>query len=78
MGRVRIRWWKLALGTSVGLLVCVGVGVQRLAFAQDKTYDVVIANGRVMDPESGLDAVRNVGIQKGKIQAISASTLKGK
>ena len=29
-------------------------------------YDIVIANGRVMDPESGLDAVRNVGISGGK------------
>jgi N-acyl-D-aspartate/D-glutamate deacylase len=42
------------------------------------SYDVVIANGRVMDPESGLDAVRNVGITGGKIRAISAEPLKGK
>ena len=27
-------------------------------------YDLVIANGRVMDPESGLDAVRHVGIRQ--------------
>jgi N-acyl-D-aspartate/D-glutamate deacylase len=47
------------------------VGVQ-------ESYDVVIANGRVMDPESGLDAVRNVGINAGKIQVISASPLNGK
>lgn len=41
-------------------------------------YDVVIADGRVMDPESGLDAVRNVGIISGKIRAISAQPLNGK
>ena len=41
-------------------------------------YDMVIANGRVMDPESGLDAVRNVGISAGKIRAVSAEPLKGK
>ena len=36
-------------------------------YAQSEpTYDVVILNGRVMDPESGLDAVRNVGIQGGE------------
>src|ERR1700690_3534915 len=46
--------------------------------APDEKYDVVIANGRVMDPESGLDAVRNVGISGGKIRAISADTLQGK
>lgn len=41
-------------------------------------YDVVIRNGRVTDPESGLDAVRNVGLTAGKIRAISASPLNGK
>ncbi len=45
---------------------------------QGTTYDLVIANGRVMDPESGLDSVRNVGITGGKIAAISGETLKGK
>jgi len=45
---------------------------------QGTTYDLVIANGRVMDPESGLDAVRNVGITGGKIAAISSETLQGK
>ena len=70
--------WKLALGAAVAILLGIGARVQRPAFAQDKTYDVVIANGRVMDPESGLDAVRNVGISAGKIRAVSNSALKGK
>ncbi|MDX2043711.1 MAG: amidohydrolase family protein [Acidobacteriota bacterium] len=41
-------------------------------------FDIVLANGRVMDPESGLDAIRNVGIRGNKIAAISAKPLKGK
>ena len=41
------------------------------------SYDLVIANGRVMDPESGLDGVRHVGITGGKIVVISEGTLKG-
>ena len=41
-------------------------------------YDLVLANGRVMDPASGLDVVRNVGIQNGKIGAVSAAPLRGK
>jgi N-acyl-D-aspartate/D-glutamate deacylase len=44
---------------------------------QSTTFDLVITNGRVMDPESGLDAVRNVGITNGKIAAISSETLQG-
>jgi dihydroorotase len=43
----------------------------------DVTYDTIIINGRVMDPESGLDAVRSVGIRSGKIAAISDAPLKG-
>jgi dihydroorotase len=41
-------------------------------------FDVVIAGGRVMDPESGLDAPRHVGVRGGKIAAISARRLTGK
>jgi cytosine/adenosine deaminase-related metal-dependent hydrolase len=41
-------------------------------------YDVVIAGGRVMDPESGLDAVRHIGIRDDKISAISEQPLTGK
>jgi len=40
-------------------------------------FDLVVANGRVMDPESGLDGVRNVGIRGGRIESISGSTLTG-
>jgi len=40
-------------------------------------YDLVIANGRVMDPESGLDGVRHVGVRGGRIEAISATPLQG-
>jgi N-acyl-D-aspartate/D-glutamate deacylase len=46
--------------------------------AAGETYDVVIVNGRVMDPESGLDAVRSVGIRGGKVVAISEGLLTGK
>jgi N-acyl-D-aspartate/D-glutamate deacylase len=38
---------------------------------QGTTYDLVVANGRVMDPESGLDGVRHVAINAGRIEAIS-------
>jgi N-acyl-D-aspartate/D-glutamate deacylase len=47
------------------------------ACGQPTTYDLVIANGRVIDPESGLDAVRSVGVRDGRIAAISSSALAG-
>jgi N-acyl-D-aspartate/D-glutamate deacylase len=40
-------------------------------------YDLVLVGGRVLDPESGLDAVRNVGIVGGTIRAISEEKLAG-
>src|ERR1700680_4820053 len=43
-----------------------------------QTYDIVLQGGRVMDPESGLDAVRSVGISGNKIAAVSANPLRGK
>src|SRR5216683_931097 len=46
--------------------------------ADQPPLDLVISGGRVMDPESGLDAVRNVGIRDGKIVEISDKTLQGK
>jgi N-acyl-D-aspartate/D-glutamate deacylase len=42
------------------------------------TYDLVIEGGRVIDPESGLDAVRNVAIDGGAIRAIEAAPLFGR
>ena len=52
------------------LLIAAALGAQ--------TYDLVIANGRVMDPASGLDAVRHLGINGSRIAAISATPLPGK
>ena len=43
-----------------------------------QTYDVVLQRGRLIDPESGLDAVRSVGIAGKKIIAISTRPLRGK
>jgi N-acyl-D-aspartate/D-glutamate deacylase len=41
-------------------------------------YDLVIEGGRVVDPETGLDGVRNVGIREGKIVRITAEALSGR
>jgi hypothetical protein len=46
--------------------------------AQGTTYDIVLRGGRVLDPESGLDAIRNVAISGRSIAAISADALHGK
>jgi len=56
--------------------LCLIVVLSAASFAQQ--YDLVLEGGRVLDPETGLDAVRNVGINGGKIARISAGALQGK
>src|SRR5437764_9506141 len=36
------------------------------------TYDVVVTGGRVIDPASGIDGVRDIGIRKGRIADVAA------
>lgn len=42
------------------------------------SYDLVIANGRAIDPETGLDAPRWIGIRDGRIAAIATAPLRGR
>ena len=55
---------------------CLFVVLTTVAAAQQ--YDLIIEGGRVMDPETGLDAVRNVGIREGKIVRISSDAMSGR
>jgi len=48
------------------------------AGAMAEQYDLVIDNGRVMDPETNYDEVANVGIKDGKIAVITQDKIKGK
>ena len=57
--------------------VLITLAIAGMAAGQEQ-YDLVIARGRVMDPASGLDAVRDVGIRGGKIAAISTERLHGR
>jgi N-acyl-D-aspartate/D-glutamate deacylase len=65
--------WRRAL---IGIVCLLGLAAL-MGIAADTSYDVVIVNGRVMDPETNLNAVRNIGIAAGKIQALSPTPLAG-
>ena len=71
--RRRVHHYRVVLAFSLSLISTLAVPV----LAQDQ-YDIVIANGRVMDPESGLDGIRNVGIRGEAVVAITEQTLDGK
>lgn len=71
-GPVRAAGLVLILGLAVTALACGGGD----AGSTGASYDLVIEGGRVMDPASGLDATRNVGIRDGRIAAVSADPLR--
>jgi N-acyl-D-aspartate/D-glutamate deacylase len=63
---------------TISLPVLIALCLIFAAAALAQQYDLVLEGGRVMDPESGLDATRNVGIRNGKIARISADPLSGR
>ena len=63
---------------TLAAAIIISLGIAVPAIAAEGAYDVVIVNGRVMDPESGLDAVRNVGLRAGRIEAISIAAIQGR
>jgi len=66
---------------ACGILFCALTTVVAAAWNYSEppeSFDVVITNGRAMDPESSLDANRDIGLLGGKIAAISEKPLSGK
>ena len=58
------------------LLTLLALSFTTTATATD--YDLVINNGRVMDPETKFDQVANVGVKDGKIAVITKDKITGK
>ncbi len=73
MNRDRSSRWTLRNAILLGLMVLLGPPV-----LSAEPFDLVIANGRVIDPDSGLDAARHLGISGDSIAAISATPLEAK
>ena len=66
--------WVLLIGVLV-------VGFDAAMLSQPgsgEAYDLVLQGGRVIDPETGLDGVRNVGIRGDRIMEISERPLRGR
>jgi len=71
----------MAVAASV---VCATLGASparagsQSAAARRDAYDLVLLGGRVIDPDSKLDAIRNVGIRRGSIATITTSAITGR
>ncbi len=64
--------------SALSILLAFGLAAACTSAASTETYDLVIANGRVMDPASGMDSSRHVGITHGVIRAVSSQPLQGR
>ena len=63
--RRHLLFWSVSIVLFAGISAC------------GADYDTVIQGGRVIDPESGLDSVVNIGILEGQVRAISGDNLDG-
>lgn len=61
---------------ALALIVGV-VGLLSLPCSAEQHFDLVILNGRVMDPQTNFDGVRNIGIKDGKIVKITKKAITG-
>ena len=68
MRTAQLSWRHLGVVLALAALGC----------AEEPTYDVVLANGRVMDPASGIDSLLHVGIRGDSIAVLSATPLTGR
>lgn len=61
------------------LFILFTISCCHISIAQsDIEYDIVLVGGRVIDPETKLDAIKNVAILNNRIAAISSEPLQGK
>jgi len=73
MKAAHVTKWLLGLSATLTLLTA-------STWAQTsprESMDIVIVGARVIDPDSNLDAVRNVGIQQGRIVAVTSDPPSG-
>jgi len=68
---------RIILSLMIATIVLTGCN-QNQKVNPKQEFDIVILNGRVMDPETNFDGIRNVGIKDGRIALITESEIKGK
>ena len=63
---------------TLAVIALIGLDAAAAEESEAPVFDIVILNGRVMDPETKVDAVSNVGIKDGKIVKITDEMITGK
>ena len=67
------------MSTTLRVLVLLSLPLaSTIPTTAQQAYDLVIADGRVIDPESGLDGIRHVGLRGDRIVEVSSDRLEGR
>jgi len=71
---------RLRLGVAALAVACIVFGSASVVVGTEHAseFDLVLRGGRVIDPASGLDGIRDVGVKAGSIAAISETPLQGR
>ena len=70
--------YLLAALVIPSLLIAQGQPASRTSARGPVIYDRVILNGRVMDPDTRLDARRNIGISGDRIAIVTSARIRGR
>src|SRR2546429_5932497 len=69
---------RLVVSPYVAVLLSVIALAPHGLTPQPEQFDLVLAGGRVLAPETGLDATRNVGVREGRIAAVTVEPLEAR
>jgi len=72
------RLGKVLSGFLLILISTGNQGCSNSTTSDSEDFDLVILNGRVIDPESKLDALSNIGIREGAVKVITTREITGK
>jgi dihydroorotase len=64
--------------SKILIVLCCFLTAKSMHAQSSTLYDLVLSGGRVIDPETKLDAIRNIGIINNRIAQITTEPLKGK
>jgi dihydroorotase len=73
-----IRLQNVFIGSLLVLISAANQSCNMASSTGTKDFDIVILNGRVIDPESNLDAIRNIGVREGSVQLITTKEINGR
>jgi N-acyl-D-aspartate/D-glutamate deacylase len=71
------RHGRVLVGLIGAFVLTIAIAAAQTKKSGAEVYDIVVVHGRLMDPESGLDTIRNIGISGATIKIITTEEIAG-